>query len=107
MIHQDMCLAMLGIVDIYSSFANLPVLSPFYKYSFWLHCYLILTSFSQDKTNSVIDLYRDISRAVDDLATCTYSIEAFTELLSKIQAAVSPAMLLFGDFDLCSPRLIV
>jgi hypothetical protein len=43
----------------------------------------------QDKTNSVIDMYKDILRAVEDLATCLYTSEAFSELLAKIQAAVS------------------
>lgn len=43
---------------------------------------------SQDKTNNVIDLYKDISRAVEDLATCPYTSDGFSELLSKIQSAV-------------------
>jgi Dynein heavy chain, N-terminal region 1 len=43
----------------------------------------------QDKTNSVIDLYKDILRAIEDLSTCSYTTAAFTELLSKVQAAVS------------------
>lgn len=47
---------------------------------------------SQDKTNNVIDLYKDILRAVDDLATCSYTTDAFTELLSRIQAAVCRAL---------------
>jgi hypothetical protein len=47
-----------------------------------------VVSVLQDKTNNVIDLYRDILRAVEDLATCAYTHEAFSELLSKIQAAV-------------------
>ncbi|KAK7047179.1 dynein heavy chain [Paramarasmius palmivorus] len=42
----------------------------------------------QDKTNNVIDLYKDILRAVEDLATCSYTTEAFSELLGKIQAAI-------------------
>lgn len=42
----------------------------------------------QDKTNNVIDLYKDITRAVEDLATCSYTTEAFSELLGKVQAAV-------------------
>ena len=46
----------------------------------------------QDKTNNVIDLYKDILRAVDDLATCSYTTDAFTELLSRIQAAVCRAL---------------
>jgi hypothetical protein len=48
-----------------------------------------VVSVLQDKTNNVIDLYRNILRAVEDLATCTYTSEAFSELLGKIQAAVS------------------
>lgn len=48
-----------------------------------------VVSVLQDKTNNVIDLYRNILRAVEDLATCTYNSEAFSELLGKIQAAVS------------------
>ena len=48
-----------------------------------------VVSVLQDKTNNVIDLYKDILRAVEDLATCSYTIEAFSELLAKIQAAVS------------------
>ncbi|KIY49803.1 hypothetical protein FISHEDRAFT_72429 [Fistulina hepatica ATCC 64428] len=47
-----------------------------------------VVSVLQDKTNSVIDLYKDISRSVDDLATCPYAPEAFSELLGKIQAAI-------------------
>jgi predicted transcriptional regulator len=47
----------------------------------------------QDKTNSVIDLYKDILRAVEDLATCSYTSEAFSELLGRVQAAVSAYLL--------------
>lgn len=66
-----------------------------------------LLTAQQDKTNNVIDLYKDISRAVEDLATCSYTEDAFTELLSRIQAAVRQAI----NFSLFSaenilPRLI-
>ncbi|OCH94192.1 dynein heavy chain [Obba rivulosa] len=47
-----------------------------------------IVSMLQDKTNNVIDLNKDISRAVEELSTCPYSAEAFTELLTKIQAAI-------------------
>lgn len=47
-----------------------------------------VVSVLQDKTNTVIDLYKDILRAVEDLSTCSYTQEAFSDLLSKIQAAV-------------------
>ena len=42
----------------------------------------------QDKTNNVIDLYKDIMRSVEELSTCPYIPDAFRELLGKIQAAV-------------------
>lgn len=49
-----------------------------------------VVSVLQDKTNSVIDLYKDvILRNVEELATCAYTSEAFSELLGKVQAAVS------------------
>ena len=47
-----------------------------------------VVSVLQDKTNNVIDLYKDITRAIEELATCPYTSEAFTDLLGKIQAAV-------------------
>ena len=47
-----------------------------------------VVSVLQDKTNNVIDLYKDILRAVEDLSTCSYTHEAFSELLTRIQAAV-------------------
>ncbi|EIW86124.1 cytoplasmic dynein heavy chain 1 [Coniophora puteana RWD-64-598 SS2] len=47
-----------------------------------------VVSVLQDKTNNVIDLYRDITRAVEDLGTCAFSTEAFAELLARIQAAI-------------------
>jgi dynein heavy chain 1 len=62
----------------------------------------------QDKTSGVIDLYKDMFRAVEDLATCPYTNEAFSELLAKIQAAVSPVMLCYlGRFADLRFRLIV
>ncbi|GJE97982.1 Dynein heavy chain N-terminala domain-containing protein [Phanerochaete sordida] len=47
-----------------------------------------VVSVLQDKTNNVIDLYKDILRAVEDLSTCSYTHEAFSELLTRIQAAI-------------------
>jgi dynein heavy chain 1 len=47
-----------------------------------------VVSILQDKTNNVIDLYRNILRAVEDLITCPYTSEAFSDLLGKIQAAI-------------------
>ncbi|EIN13215.1 dynein heavy chain protein 2 [Punctularia strigosozonata HHB-11173 SS5] len=47
-----------------------------------------VVSVLQDKTNNVIDLYKEITRAVEDLAACPYTPEAFSDLLGKIQAAI-------------------
>jgi hypothetical protein len=52
----------------------------------------------QDKTNNVIDLYKDILRAVEDLATCSYAEEAFTELLSRVQSAVCSDLNIFLSY---------
>ena len=57
------------------------------------HAHRQLTDGRQEKTNNDIDLYKEISRAVDDLATCSYATEAFTELLNQIQATVRRALL--------------
>jgi hypothetical protein len=53
-----------------------------------------VVSILQDKTNNVIDLYKDILRAVEDLGTCSYTHEAFTELLGRIQADVRACIIL-------------
>lgn len=42
----------------------------------------------QDKTNSLVNTYKEINRAVEDLSTCPYTYEAFSELLGKVQSAV-------------------
>ncbi|KAI0762498.1 dynein heavy chain [Fomes fomentarius] len=47
-----------------------------------------VVSILQDKTNNVIDLYKDILRSVEELSTCPYTSEAFRDLLGKIQAAI-------------------
>ncbi|KAI8983292.1 dynein heavy chain [Trametes punicea] len=47
-----------------------------------------VVSILQDKTNNVIDLYKEILRSVEELSTCPYTSEAFRELLGKIQAAI-------------------
>jgi hypothetical protein len=51
-----------------------------------------VVSVLRDGMSSVINLYKDILRAVEDLATCLYTSEAFLKLLAKIQVAVSPVM---------------
>ena len=43
----------------------------------------------------MIDLYKDILRAVEDLTTCSYTTEAFSELIGRIQAAVNITLFLY------------
>jgi hypothetical protein len=52
-----------------------------------LGLWTLLTA-QQDKTNDVINLYKDILHAVEDLATCSYTEDVFTELLSHVQSAM-------------------
>ncbi|KAF9265453.1 dynein heavy chain [Marasmius fiardii PR-910] len=47
-----------------------------------------VVSVLQDKTNNVIDLYKEILRAVEDLAVCEYRHEVFAEVLGKVQANI-------------------
>ena len=56
----------------------------------------------------MIDLYKDMLRAVEDLGTCPYTTEAFSELLSKVQAAVRAIIcfIVFSMSDLYVRRLI-
>ncbi len=42
----------------------------------------------QDKTNSLINSYSEINRVVEELSTCPFTSQAFSELIAKIQAAV-------------------
>jgi hypothetical protein len=71
--------------------------------SFWSLGLRTLLTAQQDKTNNVIDLYKDILRAVEDLATCSYTEEAFTELLSRIQSAVRLGLNIFLSYAKTSP----
>jgi dynein heavy chain 1 len=47
-----------------------------------------VVSLLQDKATALIDISEDISRIVADLATCDFSQEAFSNLLSQIQKIV-------------------
>ena len=47
-----------------------------------------LTPF-EDKGNSLVNSYKEINHLIEDLSTCPYAFEAFSELIGKVQAAVS------------------
>lgn len=57
------------------------------KGSSWIQFTKVVTS-DQDKANSLIDSYKEISRLVEELHTCSFTFEAFSDLIGKIQAAV-------------------
>lgn len=42
----------------------------------------------QDKSNSLVNSYKEISQVIEDLSTCAYTYEAFAELIGKLQATV-------------------
>jgi hypothetical protein len=77
-----------GTPDTFNSSESLPAWYPCYRFVLKSEGLGALLMALQDKTNNVIDLYKDILRAVEDLATCSYTTESFTELLGRIQAAV-------------------
>lgn len=45
-------------------------------------------SMFQDRTDSLLDMYTDVSRVVDGLSNCAYSKQSFEKLLSKVQKAI-------------------
>jgi len=47
-----------------------------------------VVSVFQDKTNSLIDSYKEINRVVEELSTCPFTSQAFAELIAKIQASI-------------------
>jgi dynein heavy chain 1 len=47
-----------------------------------------VVSIFQDKTNSLIDSYKELNRFVEELSTCPYTSEAFSDLIGKIQATI-------------------
>ena len=51
-----------------------------------------VVSVLQDKTNAVIESYKEVNRIVEELATCPYTAEAFTDHLDKVQQAVCPSL---------------
>lgn len=81
---------MVETIDTFSSSASLLLSFLCSRFAFFSPRYSHQTNAIQfqDKTNNVIDLYKDILRNVEDLATCPYTPEAFSDLLGKIQAAI-------------------
>lgn len=72
---------------MYSLSGNSPVLSVCSRF---VDLFFSVSVFDwlQDKTNTVIDLYKDMLRNVEDLGTCPYTPEAFSELLGRVQGAI-------------------
>jgi len=53
-----------------------------------------VVSVFQDRTDALIEMSTELNQVVDDLSTCSYTSEAFSSLLSKIQNTVSGDLLL-------------
>ena len=58
------------------------------KHGVYVQEFASIVSIFQDRTDSLIDVYTELTRTIDDLATCAYTPEAFSDLLTSIQKTV-------------------
>lgn len=58
------------------------------KHGVYVQEFASVVSIFQDRTDSLIDVYTELTRTIDDLATCAYTPAAFTELLASIQKTI-------------------
>lgn len=58
------------------------------KHALYVREFASVVSVFQDRTDSLIDMYTEITSIVDQLATCPYTTEAFSELLGTIQKTI-------------------
>lgn len=49
-------------------------------------------SIFQDRTDALIEMYDEIVGHIDDLSTCAYTVEAFGDILAKMQKTVRCAL---------------
>lgn len=45
-------------------------------------------SLFQDRTDSLLDMYAEVTKVIDNLSTCSYTSQAFEALLSKVQKVI-------------------
>ncbi|BGP13270.1 hypothetical protein JCM10213_004960 [Rhodosporidiobolus nylandii] len=58
------------------------------KHTHYVREFASIVSEFQDRTDHLIDLYGEISRTVDELTTCAYTAEAFSEHLASLQKTI-------------------
>ncbi|BGP45295.1 dynein heavy chain [Rhodotorula kratochvilovae] len=58
------------------------------KHTHYVREFASIVAEFQDRTDHLVDLYGDISRTVDELGTCTYAAEAFSERLASLQKTI-------------------
>jgi dynein heavy chain 1 len=58
------------------------------KHGVYVREFASVVSIFQDRTDSLIDMYTEITRTIDELETCAYTREAFSSLLGSIQKTI-------------------
>jgi dynein heavy chain 1 len=58
------------------------------KHTHYVREFASIVSEFQDRTDSLVDLYADLSRTIDELKTCAYTSEAFSTHLATIQKTI-------------------
>ncbi|GAA5960288.1 hypothetical protein JCM21900_000936 [Sporobolomyces salmonicolor] len=58
------------------------------KHTHYVREFASIVSEFQDRTDSLIDLYSDLRRRVDELRSCPYTVEAFSAHLGAIQKTI-------------------
>ncbi|GAA5974101.1 hypothetical protein JCM11641_003434 [Rhodosporidiobolus odoratus] len=58
------------------------------KHTHFVREFASIVSEFQDRTDHLVDLYGEINRTVDELLTCEYTAEAFSEQLTSLQTTI-------------------
>ncbi|GAA6009794.1 hypothetical protein JCM11491_000816 [Sporobolomyces phaffii] len=58
------------------------------KHTHYVREFASIVSEFQDRTDSLVDLYAELSRTIDELKTCAYTTEAFSTHLGAIQKTI-------------------
>lgn len=58
------------------------------KHAMYVRELASIVSTFQDRTDSLVEIYSDISHTIDQLATCPYTTEAFSAHLTSIQRTI-------------------
>lgn len=58
------------------------------KHGLYFREFASVVSIFQDRTDTLIDMYSEVVRIVDELATCAYTSEAFSQRLVSIQKTI-------------------